>query len=162
LPWPSAAEEPLFWSSNPAIRTLLRPYVDAYRMTGQEVLLEDAVPAPITMALSILIADRYFRSEVRRAVQDVLSTRPGGFFEPGRLRFGEDLFAADIFQAVMGVEGVENVCLNRFKRVGSQYPDQTARAVIVLDGLEIAVCENDPALPDRGFYRLELHGGRAG
>ncbi len=160
LTWP--AEEAAFWSGNPAIRTLLRPYVEAYRMIGQEVSLEDAVPVPITMSLSILVGQRYFRSEVRRAVQDVLSTRPGGFFEPGRLRFGEDLFAADIFQTIMGVEGVENVCLNRFKRVGSQYADQTARAVIELDGLEIAVCENDPRRPNRGFYRVELHGGRAG
>jgi hypothetical protein len=160
LTWP--ADEAPFWTSNPAVRTLLRPYVDAYRMTGQEVLLEDAVPAPITMSLSILIGERFFRSEVRRAVQDALSTRPGGFFEPGRLQFGEDLYAADVFQAVMAVEGVENVCLNRFKRVGSQFGDQTGRAVIVLDGLEIAVCENDPRRPDRGFYRLELHGGRSG
>jgi len=162
LPWPDPTDEDAFWQSNPAIRTLLRPYVDGYRMTGQEVLLEDAVPAPITIALSILVAERYFRSEVRRAVQDALSTRPGGFFEPGRLRFGEDLYAADVFQAVMAVEGVDNVCLNRFKRVGSQFADQTERAVIVFDGLEIAVCENDPRRPDRGFYRLELHGGRAG
>jgi len=162
LPWPDPTDEDAFWQRNPAIRTLLRPYVDAYRMTGQEVLLENAVPAPITMALSILVGERYFRSEVRRAVQDALSTRPGGFFEPGRLRFGEDLHAADVFQAVMAVEGVDNVCLNRFKRVGSQFADQTERAVIVFDGLEIAVCENDPRRPDRGFYRLELHGGRAG
>ncbi len=160
LAWP--ADEATFWNGNPAVRTLLRPYVDAYRMTGQEVLLEDAVPAPITMSLSILIGERFFRSEVRRAVQDALSTSPGGFFEPGRLQFGEDLYAADVFQAVMAVEGVENVCLNRFKRVGSQFGDQTASAVIALDGLEIAVCENDPRRPDRGFYRLELHGGRAG
>ena len=162
LRWPADEDEDAFWSGNPAIRTLLRPYVDAYRMTGQEVLLENAAPAPITMALSILVGDRFFRSEVRRAVEDALSTRPGGFFEPGRLRFGEDLYAADVFQAVMAIEGVENVCLNRFKRVGSQFADETGRAVITLDGLEIAVCENDPRRPDRGFYRIELHGGRAG
>ncbi len=162
LPWPPPADEVLFWRSNPSIRTVLRPYVDAYRMAGQEVLLEDAVPAPVTLALSIRVGERYFRSEVRRAVQDALSTRPGGFFEPGRLRFGEDLYAADIFQTVMSVDGVENVCLNRFKRLGGQYADQAVSGVIALDGLEIAVCENNPRRPERGFSRLELHGGRLG
>jgi hypothetical protein len=137
-------------------------YVDGYRMAGQEVLLENAVPAPVIMSLSILVDDRHFRSEVRRAVKNALSTRPGGFFEPGRLRFGEDLYAADIFQAVMNVDGVENVCLNRFKRLGDQYFNQADSGVIALDGLEIAVCDNDPGRPERGYQRLELHGGRLG
>ena len=32
--------------SPPTVRTVLRPYLEAYRMTTQEVVLEDAVPAP--------------------------------------------------------------------------------------------------------------------
>jgi hypothetical protein len=162
LPWPPPEDEPSLWNSDPSIRTILRMYVDGYRMAGQEVLLENAVPAPVIMSLSILVDDRHFRSEVRRAVENALSTRPGGFFEPGRLRFGEDLYAADIFQAVMGVDGVENVCLNRFKRLGDQYFDQADSGVITLDGLEIAVCYNDPRRPELGYQRLELHGGRLG
>jgi hypothetical protein len=162
LPWPADADEALFWAGQPSIRTILRPYVDAYRMAGQEALLEDAVPVPVTLALSVLVGERYFRSEVRRAVEETLSTRPGGFFEPGRLRFGENLYAADIYEAVTAMDGVENVCLNRFKRLGGQYADQATSGVIELEGLEIAVCDNDPRRPQRGYYRLELHGGRRG
>lgn len=163
LPWPAGGEdEDAYWAENPSIRTVLRPYLDAYRMAGQEVLLESAVPAAITMALSIRIGDRYFRSETRRAIDEALGTRAGGFFEPGRLQFGEDLYAADIFQAIMALDGVENVCLNRFKRLGSQYADQSTTGVIPFEGLEIAVCDNDPRRPDRGYYRLDLHGGRLG
>lgn len=163
LTWPPPDEEAAFWNGNPAIRTILRPLVDAYRMAGQEVQLENAVPAPVTFSLSISVGERYFRSEVRRAVTDVLSTRPGGFFEPGRLRFGEDLYAADIFQAVMAVDGVQSACLNRFKRVGSQYADQaTTSQRLVFDGIEIATCENDSGYPERGYYRLTLSGGRLG
>jgi hypothetical protein len=160
--WPPPADEVVFWASNPSIRTIARMYLDAYRMAGQEVQLEDAIPAPVTLSLSILVDDRHFRTEVRRAVEQALSTRPGGFFEPGRLRFGEDLYAADIFQAVMNVDGVANVCLNRFKRLGDQYGDQADNGVIVLDGLEIAVCANDARRPELGYTRLELHGGRLG
>ncbi|MBE9485929.1 MAG: hypothetical protein IMY82_02015 [Chloroflexi bacterium] len=144
------------------IRTVLRPCLDAYRMLGQEVVLQDVLPVGIKMSLSIRVADNFFLSEVRHAVQEVLGTGPGGFFEPGRLGFGEDLFAGDIFQVVMSLDGVENVCLNRFKRFGDHYPDQTNTGQIVLEELEIAVCNNDPANPERGFYNLSLHGGRRG
>jgi len=62
----------------------------------------------------------------------------------------------------MGVDGVESVCLNRFKRLGSQFPDRSAAGRIVLEGLELAVCDDDPANPSRGYYRLTLHGGIQG
>ncbi len=91
-----------------------------------------------------------------------LGTGPDGFFEPGRLKFGEDLYASDIYQTLMALDGVENVCLNRFKRIGNQYPDQVSSGHIVLNNLEIAVCDNNLMKPDRGFYYLTLHGGRKG
>ena len=86
----------------------------------------------------------------------------GGFFEPGRLKFGEDLYASDIIQALMTLDGIENICLNRFKRVGKIYPDRVNDGFIPLDGLEIAVCDNIPGEPGRGYYTLKLHGGRKG
>ena len=153
---------PIWVPESPTIRTALRPCLDAYRMLGQEVVLQDVVPVGIKMSLSIRVADNYFQSEVQHAVQEVLGTGPGGFFEPGRLGFGEDLFASDIFQVVMSLDGVENVCLNRFKRFGDHYPDQANTGQIVLEELEIAVCNNDPTNPERGFYNLSLHGGRRG
>jgi len=153
----------LVWEpESPTIRTALRPCLDAYRMLGQEVVLQDVVPVGIKMSLSIRVADNFFRYEVRHAVREAMGTGPGGFFEPGRLGFGEDLFAGDIFQVVMSLDGVENVCLNRFKRFGEQYPDQANTGQIVLEELEIAVCNNDSANPERGFYNLSLHGGRRG
>ena len=163
LPWPGGAEdEAAYWLGRPSIRTILRPYLDTYRMAGQEVLVQDAVPAAIAMALSVRVGDRYFRTEVRREVEQALGTQPGGFFEPGRLQFGEDLYAADIFQALMALDGVESVCLNRFKRLGSQFGDRSADGFILFDGLEIPTCNNDPAHPEEGYYRLTLHGGRHG
>lgn len=144
------------------LRTLLHRYVEAYRMAGQEVLLRDIQPVGITFALSITVHPEFFQSEVRRAVEQVLGRGPGGFFRPGRLSFGEDLHAGDLVQAVMDVEGVENVCLNRFKRVGGGFPDQSTSGRIVLDGLQIAVCDNEPGKPERGYFSLKLHGGRKG
>lgn len=154
--------EPQWEPETPTIRTLLRPYVETFRMVGQEVVLQDAEPVGIKMFLSIRVRDNFFRSEIRHAVEQALGTGPGGFFEPGRLDFGENLYAGDIFQTLMALEGVDTVCLNRFKRFGDPYPDQANTGEIALEGLEIAVCDNDTRHPERGFFNLKLSGGRRG
>ncbi|ATB39034.1 hypothetical protein CYFUS_004473 [Cystobacter fuscus] len=143
-------------------RAVLASYVERYRMIGQEVQLEDAVPVGILLGLSIRVAPDYFQSEVRAAIEQALGRAPGGFFEPGRLRFGEDINASDLIQALTALEGVETVFLDRFKRVGSRYLDQAASGRILLKGIEIATCDNDPAHPERGAYTLKLQGGRRG
>lgn len=77
-----------YWPDT-TLRTLLAGYVDAYRMMGQEVQLQDAVPVGIQLELTLRVDPDYFQSEVRAAVEQALGRGPGGFFEPGRLRFGE-------------------------------------------------------------------------
>jgi hypothetical protein len=145
-----------------SVRSLLYPYIEAYRMVGQEVVLEEAVEVGIVLTLSIQVDADYFQSEVRHAVEQALGTGPGGFFEPGRLRFGEDLWASDLYQVLMALDGVENVCLNRFKRLGDRFEDRAAAGWIRLDGLEVAICDNDQNAPERGYYNLMLRGGRKG
>ncbi|MEA5115245.1 MAG: hypothetical protein VB050_14590 [Geobacteraceae bacterium] len=154
--------EPVWEPGPPTIRTLLRPCLEAWRMAGQEVVLEDAEPVGIKMFISVRVSENYFQSEVRNAVIQAMGTGPGGFFEPGRLNFGQELYASDVFQTLMSLDGVENVCLNRFKRFGDQYPDRTDTGRIPLEGLEIAVCDNNPGRPERGYINLTLNGGRRG
>jgi len=149
-------------SAQPSVRSVLHAYLRDYRMVGQEVVLEEALEVGIVMNLSIQVDADYFQSEVRVAVERALGTGPGGFFEPGRLRFGEDLWASDLYQVLMALDGVDNVCLNRFKRLGERFPDQTATGRIVLEGLEVAVCDNNQKQPQRGYYTLRLQGGRKG
>jgi hypothetical protein len=146
----------------PTIRTVLTAYLDAYRMVGQEVVLIDAVRVPVTFALSVRVAANHFQSEVRDAVGQVLGTGRTGFFRPGRLRFGEDLRASALIAAVMALDGVESVCLNAFRRLGDQYVDQVATGRIVLAGIEVAICDDDPTNRHRGYYRLTLQGGLKG
>ena len=83
-------------------------------------------------------------------------------FEPGRLRFGEDLHRSDLFQRLMSLDGVVNVELITFKRVGNLNPNLRDADVIVLGPDEIAVCDNDTSDRSRGLLRLTLHGGRRG
>jgi hypothetical protein len=153
---------PPAWGPRTTVRGILVPLIDAYRLAGQEVWLQDAQRVPVFIALSVRIAPEYFQSEVRRAVAQALGTGPGGLFEPGRLRFGEDLHESDLVQALTALEGVEEVCLNRFKRLGRRHPDERATGRIALEGTEIAACDNDPERPTDGYYTLRLHGGRRG
>ncbi|MDH5480487.1 MAG: hypothetical protein OEX11_06990, partial [Nitrosomonas sp.] len=150
------------WSTSITPRSIIRPYLDAYRMAAQEVFLVDAQQIGINISLSIRIAENYFQSEIRRVVFDTLGNGLGGLFEAGRVRFGQDLYGSDIIDAVMALDGVKVVCLNRFKRVGKRYPNQADFGRIKLDGLEIAVCDNNPQKPQRGILRLTIHGGRRG
>ena len=146
----------------PSVRMIVRPYIDAFRMAGQEVVLQDPVYIGIYMSISVRVASNFFQSEMRHAIAQVLGHGPGSFFEPGQFGFGEDLYASDVIEALMALDGIEHVCLNRFKRIGSQYPDRAQAGFIRLDGLEVAVCNNDAGEPSKGYYRLKLHGGRKG
>lgn len=146
----------------PSVRMVLRGYIDAFRMVGQEVILQDPDYIGIYMSLSVRVAANFFQSEMRHEITQVLGHGPGGFFEPGRLSFGEDLYASDVIEALMKLDGIENVCLNRFKRIGSQFPDRAQDGFITVNGLEVAVCNNEAGKTQLGYYRLKLHGGRKG
>ena len=142
-------------------RRLLRVLVERYRMVGSEVILEAAKAAPVVFTLSIRARPGYFRSELRHALALAFSSDQGGFFEPGRLGFGEDLFASDIIEQAMTVEGVEVACLNRFRRLGP-YPDRTAAGVIPIADDEFVQCMNRAGAPQQGAYRLVINAGGVG
>lgn len=142
-------------------RRLLRVMIEQNRMVGSEVFLETAKSAPVTFVLSVRAKKGFFRSELKQALDQEFTSDQGGFFEPGRLGFGEDLFASDIIERAMTVEGVEVACLNRFKRVGA-YPDRTAAGVIEIADDEFALCRNDRAMPSEGTYRITVNAGEVG
>ncbi len=139
-------------------RQLLRVMIEQNRMLGTEVFLESAKGAPVNFVLSVRAKKGFFRSELKQALNLRFTSDTGGFFEPGRLGFGDDLFASDIIEAAMEVEGVEVACLNRFKRVGA-YPDRTAAGVIEIAEDEFVLCANNSKQPDRGSYRIVINAG---
>ncbi len=143
-------------------RAILRPLVEARRLIGTEVLLAQARAASVAVTLSIRARPGYFRSELRQALAEVFSSDEGGFFEPGRLRFGEALYASDIVEAAMGVEGVAVACLNQLRRVGPDFPDLTAEGVIPVAPDEYIRCMSDRRLPEEGWIRIVINEGEAG
>ncbi len=143
-------------------RIVLRHVLERRRMIGSEVFLENATRVPITFSLSIRARSGYFRSELKDSLQDAFSADAGGMMEPGRFAFSEDVYASDIVETAMAVEGVETACLNRFKRVGQDYADQTDNGVIVIGDDEVAICLNQPGAPDQGSFDLTIMGGEQG
>ena len=147
------------FASNPTYRSIIRPYIDKLRMAGQEVILRDAKPIGILIVLSLTIESNYFASEVVQAATQFLSSNEGGFFAPQNFGFGEDVNSSDIIAALGNIAGVKNVCLIRFKRVGTDYPDQTATGTISLNELEVAVCENNRQDLKKGYFQIKTIGG---
>ena len=119
----------------------------------------DAVEVGITIGAVLNVQPNYFSSEILKEAKSRLSNRPGGFFEPGRMRFGDDLYASDVIAVLMQITGVETVCLTSFKRTGSRFPDQIVSGRIKLSGLETAICDNDKTALRRGYIRLKTQGG---
>jgi hypothetical protein len=150
------------WHLKPSFRSVINSYVDRFRMAGQEVWLCNANPVGLSMSLSVQVSKHYFQSEIRQAIAQAMGADPGGFFEPGKLAFGQDLYASDLIETLMALDGVTAVCLNQFKRVGDRYPDESGSGVIQLDGNEIGRCDNIVGKPANGYWRLALHGGQRG
>lgn len=150
------------WKTNLSGRDILRLYISDYRMTSQEVILRDARQVGIDLGFCLHIGRNYFRSEVRREALRVLGSGPDGFFEPGRLRFGQDLHQGDFYERLMALDGVTNVEIFTFKRTGEEKPNHKDAGWIPIGDLELAVCDNDLSKRERGFIRLELQGGLSG
>ena len=64
----------------PNVRSILYPYLESYRMVGQEVVLEEAVEVGIVIGLSLQVNSEYFQSEIRHAVERALGTGTRGIF----------------------------------------------------------------------------------
>lgn len=143
-------------------RSILQQIIEQQRMVGQEVFLENAQLTGIVLALSIRIKGDFYRTEINDAVVEALTDPVDGFFAPGEKRFGEDVVASDIIELLIRLDGVESVCINRMKRVGSLYSNHSGDGRIVLQGYEIAVLENHSSQPERGRLNVTLHGGKPG
>ncbi|MCL2643838.1 MAG: hypothetical protein FWD51_00050 [Betaproteobacteria bacterium] len=147
----------------------LRAWSDSRRMVGQEVLFGEATRVGVDIGLDIRIAPQYYRSEVLQAARTLFNAQEGGFFETGRLSFGTSLNKGDLIQTVMQIEGIESVTVETFKRSdsanGSTKPKDSAAKPedrIVLDGFEVAVCDNNPKAQGFGTLAIRCSGGLAG
>jgi hypothetical protein len=144
----------------PGREQALEDALNAKRLAGYDIKVEDARYAPLQVGLALHVKPDFFVKQVRQAVDQALG--PAGFFAPSHFGFGDPVRLSDLYAAVLKVEGVQYITMSHFKRLGDRYPDETAQGVIDIDPLEIARCDNDPAHPENGVLSLRTCGGIEG
>lgn len=152
--------------ATPGLREAFETLLDARRMAGLDVQVEDARYCPLNVALVVDVAPGHFARDVRTAVEQALVGPPGGstgaFFAPGRFGFGQAVHLSDLYAVVAAIEGVAAVSVTRFKRLGDRYPDSAAAGAIPVGALEVARCDNDPTDSAFGVLSVRTSGGKLG
>lgn len=143
----------------------LRRHLERFRMAGYDLEVDGPRYVPLDIALHICVERSYFRSEVLRAVRDVLGTGvlPDGrlgVFHPDNFSFGDPVYLSAIIAAAQAVEGVEAVWAQTFQRMGAPDASPLETGVIPIGRLEIAQLANNPNFRERGRLTLEAGGGK--
>lgn len=145
-----------------SIRTALTRLVEPLLPMGTRVRFSDGVRVGVFLRLCVHVEANYFRSEVEMAVREVLSTRPGQFFDPESHGFGDVIYLSDLQEALMKLAGVEGVVINRFQIVGRHGTDATASGVLVPELHEALTLDTDNPTSETGYVVLKMTGGQLG
>lgn len=148
------------------VHTMAR--LEQVRRIGHDLACVPAKRVPLAIALDVCVAPGYRRADVKRALQDAMSTRALadgqlGVFHPDRLRFGQAVRASSLVALAQQTDGVAHASLLRFARAGAA-PDVASRSLA--DGLlpmaadEIAQVDGNPDFPERGSLTITVRGGR--
>ena len=146
-------------------RQEMRRHLDLYRMAGQDVEIEGPLYVPLEIEMVVCVQPHYFRSDVKKELLELLSSRvlPNGrrgVFHPDNFTFGEPVYLSRLYAAAQAVEGVASVEITKFQRQGKAATSALQAGVLPLARLEIARLDNDPNFPERGVFRLQMKGGR--
>lgn len=144
----------------PDFEAELIAFLDPFRMAGYDLEIDE--PRYVSLEIELLVCARpgALRSEVKRAVLQVLDGSGDGFFHPDRLSFAQDIYLSAIIARAQAVEGVESVTPLVFRRLGTRDPAPLENGVLPIGRLEIARLANDPSFPEHGVLTLRMGGGR--
>lgn len=141
----------------------LRDYLEPWRMAGHDLEIDAPRYVSLEVLLMVCVQPGYFRSDVKRSLLDVFSSRRRtdgtlGYFHADNFTFGDSVYLSSILAAAQTVNGVQHVEATALRRQG-----ETTTAVLDLlttDRLEIFRLENNPSFPDHGIIGFEMKGGR--
>lgn len=139
--------------------------LEPYRMAGHDLEVDTPRYVPLEIDVEVCARRTYFRSEVKRALADVLGSRVladgrKGVFHPDNFTFGQPVFLSRVYAAAYAVDGVESVKITKFQRQGSPDPGPLEKGKLDFGRLEIARLDNDANFPNRGVLRLRVAGGK--
>jgi predicted phage baseplate assembly protein len=145
--------------------TELRRHLEPFRMAGYDLEVDGPRFVPLDVELFICVQPEYFRSHVKAAVLDVLSSGVRadgtlGFFHPDRFTFGAPVYLSAIVAAAQGVPGVQSVIPKLFQRQRDDSTSALDTGVLPMSRLEIARLDDDQSFPERGVLVLTAGGGK--
>jgi uncharacterized phage protein gp47/JayE len=140
-------------------------FLEPYRMAGHDVDADTPRYVPLEIEMLVCAKREYFRSDVKRALASVFrsgarSDGRVGVFHPDNFTFGQPVYLSQLYAAAYAVEGVESVNVTTFRRQGTTDTKPLADGRLDLGRLEIARLDNNPSVPDRGVFRLDVAGGK--
>ena len=143
----------------------LRRHLEPFRMAGYDLEVDGPRFVPLDVELFICVQPEYFRSHVKAAVLDVLSSGVRadgtlGFFHPDRFTFGGAVYLSAIVAAAQGVLGVQSVIPKVFQRQRDDSTDALDTGVLQMSRLVIARLDDDPSFPEHGVLVLTAGGGK--
>ncbi|NLU68215.1 putative baseplate assembly protein [Streptomyces sp. HNM0574] len=139
--------------------------LEGRRRIGHDLVVRAARPVPLDIALTVCAAPGHQHGQILAELHRVLGPRalPGGrgpgFFHPDALTFGEPVRLSRLVAAAAAVQGVESLRVTRLRRQFHEDRGELEDGVLRLGPLEIAQCDNDPALPENGRLEITLAGG---
>lgn len=105
-------------------------FFDARKMAGVSVVAATPQYVPVDLDVDVIVDDRFNQGLVRLAVQRTLQ----GLLAFDNVDFGQRVSLADIYSAVLDVEGVRNVIITKLDRAGG-----TAVTDLILRANEVPV-----------------------
>jgi len=134
-------------------------------MAGHDLDVDAPRYVPLEIDMQVCARRDYFRADVKRALLDVFSSRTladgtRGVFHPDHFTFGQPLYLSRLYAAAYAVDGVESAKISLFQRLGTPDAKSLADGRLDFARLEIARLDNDPSLPERGVFRLNVGGGK--
>ncbi len=138
--------------------------VEPFRMAGYDLEVNAPHFVPLEVEMQVCVRPEYFRSQVKKALDEVFSGRvladgTLGVFHPDNFSFGDPVYLSRLYAAAQRIPGVDSVTITKFQREGIADRRPLEDGVLALDRLEIACLANDPDYPDRGTLTLKLGGG---
>jgi hypothetical protein len=144
----------------------LKRNINRYRLAGQDLELESPQYVSLLIALTVCVDPAYFRSDVAKALSEVLGSRilsdgTKGLFYPDNFTFGQTVYLSPVYATARKIAGVQSVAATMFQPQAAP-PTSTflANGEIPLGPFQIARLDNDPSLPDHGQLTLSMQGGK--
>jgi hypothetical protein len=143
----------------------VRTHLEPLRMAGYDLEVDAPAFVAIELELFVCVEPDHFRSNVRKAVLDRLSSGiredgTPGLFNPDRFTFGQPVYLSQAIAEVQAVPGVQSVVAKKFQRLRGDATDAVAGGVLAMSRLEIARLDADPNFPERGVLTVDMGGGK--